>query len=130
MYVCDRPPLVYDFTGCPLPSGFKALPPENYCTVRYDIFESDLPFIHSSVHQENHRVAVAVLQEFQVFLEFLVPRGKPVWQVPKETMAPLVQLVHRETRAIQEVKGIQAQQAPEAIQGPWEVTGNSACSTS
>lgn len=68
-------------------------------------------------------------QEFQVSLEFLVPRDKPVWRVPEETMVPRVQLVQRETRASQEVKGIPAPQAPGATKGPWEEAGNSACLT-
>lgn len=72
---------------------------------------------------------VAVRQEFQVTLEFLVPQDQSVWRVPEETIASLVQLVQRETRAIQEVKGIPAPQAPGATQGPWEVAGNNACLT-
>ena len=68
--------------------------------------------------------------ESQVSLEFLVPRDQPVSRVLEETMAPRVQLVHRETRVIQEAKGIPARQAPGATQGPWEVAGNSVCLTS
>lgn len=70
---------------------------------------------------------VALRQEFQVSLEFLAPRVQPVWRVPKGTMAPRAQLVQKETKAIQEVKGIPAPQAPRVTQGPWEVAGNSAC---
>ena len=41
-------------------------------------------------------------------------------------MAPRAQLVQKETRAIQEVKGIPAPQAPGATLVPWEVAGSSA----
>lgn len=72
---------------------------------------------------------MAVRQEFQVSLEFLVPRDQSVWRVPEKTIALRVQLVQRETRAIQEVKVIPTPQAPGATQGPWKVAGNSACLT-